>query len=208
MQLILIAKERKSSRDLEIIALISEVSRSVVKMLMMALGLVETGNEEVPTNQTLVQDTQKISTNLDEGALHHQDKSDLLWSFVTKQLSPIVAGQCHSTYTLQPLYYHLGCAFFLLAFLAPSHRHGAALYARCMLIFGCILFAMWSYLTECRPDVLLWSAIFILANLIHMVILICKLRPVKFEKEIEEVSLCKCRDIWDSMMCVRFTVGG
>lgn len=157
-------------------------------MLMMAMGLVETGNEELPTNQTLVEDTQKISTNLDDGA-SRQDQSDLVWTFVTKQLSPLVAGQCHSTYSLQPLYYHLGCAFFLLAFLAPSHRHGAALYARCMLIFGCILFAMWSFLTECRPDVLLWSAIFIIANLIHMVILICKLRPVKFEREIEEVSL-------------------
>ena len=164
------------------------VPRSVVKMLMMAMGLVETGNEELPTNQTLVEDTQKISTNLDDGA-SRQDQSDLVWTFVTKQLSPLVAGQCHSTYSLQPLYYHLGCAFFLLAFLAPSHRHGAALYARCMLIFGCILFAMWSFLTECRPDVLLWSAIFIIANLIHMVILICKLRPVKFEREIEEVSL-------------------
>jgi hypothetical protein len=165
-------------------------------MLMMALGLVETGNEESPTNQTLVEDTQKISTNLDDGTLHHQDAPDLVWTFVTKQLSPLVAGQCHSTYSLQPLYYHLGCAFFLLAFLAPSHRYGAALYARCMLVFGSILFAMWSYLTECRPDVLLWSAIFIIANLIHMVILICKLRPVKFEKEIEEVSLWKCRDIF------------
>lgn len=161
---------------------------SVVKMLMMAMGLVETGNEELPTNHTLVEDTQKISTNLDDGA-SRQDQSDLVWTFVTKKLSPLVAGQCHSTYSLQPLYYHLGCAFFLLAFLAPSHRHGAALYARCMLIFGCILFAMWSFLTECRPDVLLWSAIFIIANLIHMVILICKLRPVKFEREIEEVSL-------------------
>lgn len=157
-------------------------------MLLMALGLVETGNsEEIPTNQTFTVDTQKVSTDGD-GALQQDGSSDLLWSFLVKQLSPIIAGQCHSTYSLQPLYYHIGCAFFLLAFLAPSHRHGAALYARCMLVFGCILFAMWSYLSECRPDVLLWSAIFIIANLIHMVILICKLRPVKFDKEIEEVS--------------------
>lgn len=158
----------------------------------MALGLVEIGNNDDNTStQTVSEDTQKISTNLDsDGALHHQEGSshDLVWTFVSKQLGTLIAGQCHSTYSLQPLYYHIGCAFFLLAFLAPSHRYGAALYMRCMLIFGCILFAMWSYLTECRPDVLMWSAIFILANLIHMVILICKLRPVKFDKEIEEVS--------------------
>jgi hypothetical protein len=163
------------------------------------MGLAEIGNsDESPNNSSAYEDTQKISTNLDDGALHHNTHhhnnhnqhrtADLLWSFIANKLQTLIAGQCHSTYSLQPLYYHIGCAFFLLAFLAPSHRHGAALYMRCMLCFGCILFAMWSYLVECRPDVLLWSAIFILANLIHMVILICKLRPVKFDKEIEEVS--------------------
>lgn len=160
-------------------------------MLLMALGLVETGNnEETVTNLTVPEDTYKTATNVDaDGALHHQDGSpDLLWTFVQKHLGTLVAAQCHSTYLLQPLYYHIGCAFFLLAFLAPSHRLGAALYLRCMLIFGCILFGMWSYLSECRPDVLMWMLIFILANLIHTVILICKLRPVKFDREIEEVS--------------------
>jgi Popeye protein conserved region len=169
-------------------------------MILMALGLVESVNsDEIPTNQTLTEDAQKILTNIDgEGSSHQEATGDLVWSFVTKQLSPFIAGQCHSTYSLQPLYYHIGCAFFLLAFLAPSHRYGAALYARCMLVFGCVLFSMWSYLTECRPDVLLWSAIFIIANLIHMVILICKLRPVKFDKEIEEVSLC---DVLKCQLC-------
>lgn len=161
----------------------------------MALGLVETSNnEETASNLSFPEDTYKTSTNLDaDGALHHQDGSpDLLWTFVSKHLGTVISGQCHSTYALQPLYYHIGCAFFLLAFLAPSHRYGSALYMRCMLIFGCILYAMWSYLSECRPDVLMWSAIFTVANLIHTIILICKLRPVKFDKEIEEVSLTTC----------------
>lgn len=161
--------------------------------MLMALGLAEIGNsEETPTNQTFPEETQKISTSVDgDNSLHHhQDGSsnDLVWTFMSKHLGTLIAGQCHSTYALQPLYYHIGCAFFLLAFLAPSHRYGAALYMRCMLVFGCILFAMWSYLTECRPDVLMWSFIFIIANIIHMIILICKLRPVKFDKDIEEVS--------------------
>lgn len=155
----------------------------------MALGLVETGSNDEASNQTTPEDTQRIYTNHEvSGATHPDGAPDLMWTFVTKQLRVLIAGQCHSSYSLQPLYYHIGCAFFLLAFLAPSHRYGSALYMRCMLVFGCILFAMWSYLTECRPDVLMWSAIFIVANLIHMVILICKLRPVKFDKEIEEVS--------------------
>ena len=156
-------------------------------MLLMALALVETGNpDEIQFNVTSPEDTQKIFTNLD-GDQQDGGAPDLVWTFVSKHLSAFIVGQCHTAYSLQPLYYHIGCAFFLLAFLAPTHRYGTALYMRCMIVFGCILFAMWSYLTECRPDVLLWSAIFILANLIHMVILICRLRPVKFDKEIEEV---------------------
>lgn len=148
----------------------------------MALGLVDPGTSDdiQALNGTVPEDTQKISTNIEgDGTLHHQDGSpNLVWSLMLKHLGTFIAGQCHSTYILQPMYYHIGCAFFLLAFLAPSHRYGAALYMRCMLVFGCILFAMWSYLTECRPDVLIWSAVFIMANLIHMVILICRLRPV------------------------------
>lgn len=101
-------------------------------------------------------------------------------------LQNFIAAQC-DTMSLQPFYYHIGCAFFLLAFLAPSYRYGTALYMRCMLTFGCILFLMWSYLVECRPDVLLWTLLFIFVNILHMALLICKLRPVKFEKEIEEV---------------------
>lgn len=151
-------------------------------MFLMALGLVDPGTSDdiQALNGTVPEDTQKISTNIEgDGTLHHQDGSpNLVWSLMLKHLGTFIAGQCHSTYILQPMYYHIGCAFFLLAFLAPSHRYGAALYARCMLVFGCILFAMWSYLTECRPDVLIWSAVFIMANLIHMVILICRLRPV------------------------------
>lgn len=174
-------------------------------MLLMALGLVETGSDDEVTtsNLSIVEDTQKVSTSLDGDMAVQDGAPDLIWSFLSKQLGGLIAGQCHSTYSLQPLYYHIGCAFFLLAFLAPSHRYGAALYMRCMLVFGCVLFVMWSYLTECRPDVMLWSGTFILANLIHMAILICKLRPVKFDKDIEEVSNhhqrareCHSRDIW------------
>lgn len=160
----------------------------------MALGLVETGNsdEAIQSNDTLIEDTQIVSTNdASDGSLHHQDasSSDLVWTLFARHLGALTSDQCRSTYILQPLYYHIGCAFFLLAFLAPSYRYGAAaLYMRGMLVIGSILFAMWSYLTECRPDVLIWSAIFFAANLIHMIVLTCKLRPVKFEKEIEEVS--------------------
>lgn len=146
------------------------------------------------SNQTAANAT-NVSTVTDEPyqspdmtSIDDAQGPNLILNFLSNYIGSIVDGQCHLTYALQPLYYHLGCAFFLLAFLAPTHRYGAALYMRCMLIFGSILFAMWAYLNECRPDVLAWSGIFIVANIIHMIILICRLRPVKFEREIEEVS--------------------
>lgn len=157
-------------------------------MVLMALGLVdtETVTSETPTNQSSTENVQSKMTNND---IHSAGSNDLSsTTYVMKVFGNFVAAQCESSYSLQPLYYHIGCAFFLLAFLAPSYRYGPALYMRCTLIFGCILFLMWSYLVECRPDVLIWTLLFLFVNLIHMAILICKLRPVKFEKEIEEVS--------------------
>lgn len=114
--------------------------------------------------------------------------TDIVSQYVTKFFGNLLSAQCRASYTFYHFYYHIGCAFFLLAFLATSYRHGNALYMRCMFLFGCILFLMYSYLVECHPDVLVWTLVFIVINLIHMILLISKLRPVKFEKEIEEVS--------------------
>lgn len=108
--------------------------------------------------------------------------------FVLRFFSNILSDQCRAAYSFYHFYFHIGCAFFLLAFLVTSYRYGNALYMRCMFTFGCILFLMYSYLVECHPDVLIWTLAFIAINLIHMILLISKLKPVKFEKEIEEVS--------------------
>lgn len=154
-------------------------------MVLMALGLVDTVTSETsPSNQSSTEtNPYKITNN----EVLNTGSNDLPSTYVMKVFGNFVAAQCESSYSLQPLYYHIGCAFFLLAFLAPSYRYGPALYMRCTLIFGCILFLMWSYLVECRPDVLIWTLLFLFVNLIHLAILICKMRPVKFEKEIEEV---------------------
>lgn len=102
----------------------------------------------------------------------------------------------------QHLYYQIGSAFFLLAFVAPTTAFGV-LWLRCTLIIGCILFTMWAYLVECMPDAILWSALFLFVNFIHMIIVLCKLRPVKFDKELEAVSHCQ---YYVGILCyLRFT---
>lgn len=170
-------------------------------MVLMALGLVDTVTSETsPTNQSSTETNPYKITNND---VLNTGSNDLPSTYVMKVFGNFVAAQCESSYSLQPLYYHIGCAFFLLAFLAPSYRYGPALYMRCTLIFGCILFLMWSYLVECRPDVLIWTLLFLFVNLIHLAILICKLRPVKFEKEIEEVSKSFKYTLYFNSMYVR-----
>lgn len=123
---------------------------------------------------------------------HHvqetQSFSDLVSQYVMKFFGNILSDQCRAAYSFYHFYFHIGCAFFLLAFLVTSYRYGNALYMRCMFMFGCVLFLMYSYLVECHPDVLIWTLAFIVINLVHMILLISKLKPVKFEREIEEVS--------------------
>lgn len=95
--------------------------------------------------------------------------------------------QCLSWRRPHHLYFQLGNAFFFLAFLAPHGAYGM-LWLRCTLVVGCILMTMWGWMIECTGDVVLWGSIFLVTNLIYLVILLCRLRPVRFDKEIEAVS--------------------
>jgi blood vessel epicardial substance len=95
--------------------------------------------------------------------------------------------QCFQWRRANHLYYQIGNAFLLLAFLAPNTSAGM-LMLRCSLIIGCILLSMWGYLIECSMDTVIWSTLFLIVNVVYGAVLICRLRPVKFDKEIEAVS--------------------
>lgn len=95
--------------------------------------------------------------------------------------------QCLSWRRPHHLYFQLANAFFFLAILAPHGAYGM-LWLRCMLIVGFILMGMWGWLIECTGDVVLWSGIFLVGNAIYLIVLLCRVRPVRFDKEIEAVS--------------------
>ncbi|XP_017085706.1 blood vessel epicardial substance isoform X1 [Drosophila eugracilis] len=86
------------------------------------------------------------------------------------------------------LYFQLGWAFLFLAFLAPHGPYGA-LWMRAMLLIGCLMMGMHGYLVACAPDVVLWSGMGLFVNFIYLVVVLCRLRPVRFEQEIEAVYL-------------------
>lgn len=85
------------------------------------------------------------------------------------------------------MYFQLGNAFLLLAFLAP-HRPFGILWLRSMLVVAAVLLAMYGYLIDCAQDVVLWSSLFLGINSIYLIIALCGLRPVRFEREIDAVS--------------------
>lgn len=87
------------------------------------------------------------------------------------------------------LYFQLGNGLLLLAFLSPNSLAGM-LWLRCVLSVGCVLLVMWGWLIECSIDIVLWFGLFLIINLLHSIVLIVRLRPIKFDREIEAVSEC------------------
>lgn len=86
------------------------------------------------------------------------------------------------------LYFQLANALFFIAFLAPCGSYGL-LCSRCALVIGSILMTMWGYLIECTADVVVWSGSFLVINVVYLIVLLYRLRPIRFEKEIESVSI-------------------
>lgn len=87
----------------------------------------------------------------------------------------------------QHFYFQLGFAFFFMAMLAPHNPFGM-LWLRSILVIGCVLMAMYGWLIECTPDIVIWAVLILVVNLIYLIILLCRLRPIRFDKEIESVS--------------------
>uniref|UniRef100_A0A0A9W0V2 Blood vessel epicardial substance n=1 Tax=Lygus hesperus TaxID=30085 RepID=A0A0A9W0V2_LYGHE len=87
---------------------------------------------------------------------------------------------------LNHVYFQLANLFYFLSYLAPAGLHGL-LYLRCTLMVGCAFTALWGATVLCSMDALLWNANFVIINLVHIIVLLYRLRPVKFTKEVEEV---------------------
>ncbi|XP_034119506.1 blood vessel epicardial substance isoform X9 [Drosophila albomicans] len=94
--------------------------------------------------------------------------------------------QCLIWQSPHHLYFQLGWAFLFLAFLAPHGPFGS-LWMRATMLIGCIMMGMYGYLIECTPDVVFWSGLGIGINFVYLIVVLCRLRPVRFDQEIEAV---------------------
>lgn len=105
-------------------------------------------------------------------------------SFIT---SIFGAPLCLKWEPVNHIYFQLANTFFFLSYLAPNGIYGI-LYLRCAVLVGCAFFALWGWAVLCSFDAFLWNVTFVAINFIQVCVLTYHLRPVKFTKEIEEVS--------------------
>lgn len=88
----------------------------------------------------------------------------------------------------QHMYFHAANALLLIAFLIPYKPLYSFLCGRCFFTFACLLMAMFHYLIECSIDGVVWYAILSAVNFCYVIVLMYQLRPIRFDKEIEEVN--------------------
>lgn len=122
-------------------------------------------------------------TNSNSGGATFWDNNATIRSATTGDWS---IEQCIIWQRPHHMYFQLGNAFLLLAFLAP-HRPFGILWLRAMLVIGAVLLAMYGYLIDCAQDVVLWSSLFFGVNTIYLIAALCRLRPVRFDREIDAV---------------------
>lgn len=84
-------------------------------------------------------------------------------------------------------YYHVTYGLFLVGFLAPANFVGW-IWLRMAVVVGSLIMFYWGWFHECDQDTVIWSTLFFIVNFIYLTLALIKLRPVKFDKEIEAVS--------------------
>ena len=76
--------------------------------------------------------------------------------------------------------------FLFLSYLAPSGL-GGLLYLRATLAVGLFFLWLWGYVILCSLDTFAWNFVCMWINVGHVIYLLWTLRPIKFEKELEQV---------------------
>lgn len=141
------------------------------------------GNVENYTYSPLTSTSVNVAGNDDDSPGEWPDRIHNI-SFVSSMFG---VHYCTEWGPVNHVYFQLANTFFFLSYLAPNGMYGI-LYLRCTLLVGCAFFALWGWSVHCSFDAFLWNANFVGINFIHVCVLLYYLRPVKFSREVEEVS--------------------
>lgn len=96
-------------------------------------------------------------------------------------------NHCPKWRPINHVFFQVANIFFLLSFLAP-HTPGGVIWMRVGLVLGCTFLGLWGWSIECYLDAVLWNGAFIVINFVYFSVQFYLLRPIKFHKDIEEVS--------------------
>lgn len=84
-------------------------------------------------------------------------------------------------------YFHVVFALLLFAFLAPANNCGW-IWLRAAVVCASIVMFYAAWFHECDREKFIWAMLIFFVNFIYLSIALIKLRPLKFDKEIECVS--------------------
>lgn len=103
------------------------------------------------------------------------------------QIWPYFNTGCVEWFPINHFYFQLANTCLFLSYLAPAGLWGL-IYLRVVLAVASFFFALWGWVILCAFDTFLWNAFFTLINVVHCIYLLCSLRPVRFDKQVEEVN--------------------
>ncbi|XP_061770955.1 blood vessel epicardial substance [Nerophis ophidion] len=83
--------------------------------------------------------------------------------------------------------FHMGNLSLLLGLLIPTTLNLHMILLRLLLATGCGFFIAWATLYRCNMDVMVWNAVFLVVNFMHLTYLLYKRRPIKIERELRSV---------------------
>ncbi|KAM6893366.1 popeye domain-containing protein 1 [Xenentodon cancila] len=97
------------------------------------------------------------------------------------------ATSCQEWEQTQHVLFHLGNLSLLLALVIPSTLDLHMILLRLLLMTGCGLFIAWATLYRCNLDVMVWNVVFLIVNIMHLLFLLYRRRPIKIDRELKLV---------------------
>ncbi len=138
------------------------------------------GSGDVDRDDELFSSDDNNNNNTDQQQSNNASTTD--WSTIW----PYFNTGCLEWLPINHVYFQLANSFLFLSYLAPAGLYGL-IYLRLMLAIGSAFFAIWGWVILCAFDTFVWNAFFLLINVVHVIVLLFSLKPVRFDEQVEEV---------------------
>ncbi|XP_051880043.1 blood vessel epicardial substance [Pristis pectinata] len=102
----------------------------------------------------------------------------------TEPLSSQTAS-CNNWKEIHHLIFHLANICFAIGLLIPTTVKIHMILLRGMISIGCALFIAWAVFYRCALDIVIWNSLFLILNMMHLIYLLYKRRPIKLDKELK-----------------------